>query len=45
MGEKHVHGSMDVTEHEKTFAGMINISKWVVIGSAAFLIFLAIVNG
>ena len=45
MGEKHEHGSMDVTEQEKTFAGMITWSKWVVIGSAAFLIFLAIVNG
>ena len=45
MADKHVHGSMDTTEHEKTFVGMLNWAKWVCIGSAAFLIFLATVNG
>ena len=45
MAEKHEHGTMDITEQEKTFVGMMNWAKWVVIGSAVFLIFLAIVNG
>ena len=45
MGEKHEHGTMDITEQEKTFAGMMTWAKWVVIGTAVFLIFLAIVNG
>ncbi len=39
---KHEHGKMDISEHEKTFVGFLNWSKWVVIGVFAFLIYLAI---
>jgi len=44
MGEKHEHGTMDTKVQEETFAGTIRVSKYVVIGSIAFLVFLAIVN-
>ena len=40
----HKHGEMDVTEHEKTFAGFVTWSKNVAIFSIAVLIFLAIFN-
>lgn len=40
----HEHGKMDITEQEKTFAGFISVSTWVVIISIAALIFLAIFN-
>ena len=41
---KHEHGSMDVTEQEKTFAGFIKVSAWVVYLSIGALIFMAIFN-
>ncbi len=28
---EHKHGSMDIKTHEKTFAGFVTFSKWVVI--------------
>ncbi len=43
MGE-HKHGSMDVTEQEKTFAGFIRVSMWVAGLSIGAVIFLAIFN-
>ncbi len=42
---KYEHGSMDVTEREKMFAGFLNYSKWIIIAIIAILILLAIVNG
>ena len=41
---EHNHGEMDVTDHEKTFAGFITWSKNVAIFSIGVLIFLAIFN-
>jgi hypothetical protein len=41
---EHKHGSMDVKDHEKTFAGFIKftqVSVYVIIG---ILIFMALVN-
>ncbi len=38
-------GSMDIEDQEKTFAGFVNFTKWGIIGSIVFLIFLALVNG
>ncbi|HSF96801.1 MAG TPA: aa3-type cytochrome c oxidase subunit IV [Thermohalobaculum sp.] len=43
MGE-FKHGSMDTTEQEKTFAGLIKASILVCVVSAVALIFLAIVG-
>ena len=40
----HKHGSMDVKEHEKTFAGFVNFTKWSVIVIVGLLIFLALAN-
>ena len=40
----HKHGEMDITSHEKTFAGFITWSKNVAIACIAVLIFLAIFN-
>lgn len=40
----HKHGEMDVSAQEKTFAGFIRVSTWVVAISIGVLIFLALVN-
>lgn len=40
----HKHGEMDITTHEKTFAGFITWSKNVAIVSILIIIFLAIFN-
>ncbi len=40
----HKHGSMDIREHEKTFAGFIRMSIWGVVVTFAVLIFLGLVN-
>lgn len=40
----HKHGSMDVKDHEKTFAGFVTFTKWSVIVIVGLLIFLALVN-
>ena len=36
------HGSMDITEQEKTFAGFMKASTWMVVVVIAVLVFLAI---
>jgi len=40
----HKHGSMDIREQEKTFAGFVRMSIWVTGISIAILIFMALVN-
>jgi Ni,Fe-hydrogenase I cytochrome b subunit len=41
---EHKHGSMDIREQEKTFAGFVRMSIWVAGISIAILIFMALVN-
>lgn len=41
---KHEHGSMDIREHEKTFAGFLRASIWVAGVAIGILIFLALAN-
>ncbi len=41
---EHEHGKMDITEHEKTFAGFLRMSAWVCGISIGILVFLAIFN-
>ncbi len=38
-------GSMDTTDHEKTFASFVTIVTRTVIGIILILIFMALVNG
>ena len=38
------HGSMDISYHEKVFAGFVKFSFWVCIFSFAVLVFLALFN-
>ncbi len=45
MAEHHQHGSMDTSEHEKTFATFMTITSRVAIVIILALIFLALVNG
>lgn len=40
----HKNGSMDTTEQQKTFAGLIKVSVGVCVVTAITLIFLAIVG-
>jgi len=40
--QEHKHGSMDTSAQEKTFAGFVNVTKWVVIVIIALLVFLAL---
>jgi hypothetical protein len=40
----HKHGSMPVTEQEKTFAGFIRFVSWGIGISIGILIFLALAN-
>ena len=42
---EHKHGTMDVTEQEKTFEGFMRFAARVAIFVIVFLIFLALVNG
>ncbi len=37
-------GSMDLSEHKRTFAGFVRLSTWVIGLSVAVLIFMALVN-
>ncbi|WP_111558406.1 aa3-type cytochrome c oxidase subunit IV [Paracoccus sediminilitoris] len=37
-------GTMDITEHQKTFAGFIRATIWVICLSLAALIFMALTN-
>ena len=39
---EHEHGSMDVTEQEKTFAGFVRWSAYTLVIVAIILIFLAL---
>lgn len=41
---EHVHGTMDIRAQEKTFAGFVRLSIWVVCLSFAVLIFMALTN-
>lgn len=41
---EHKHGSMNIRDHEKTFAGFIRMSVWVAGISIGILIFMALVN-
>ena len=41
---EHKHGSMDISHHQKTFAGFVKLSTWVVIISFGVLIFMALTN-
>ena len=41
---EHKHGSMDIREHEKTFAGFIKLAMWTAGISIGILIFMALVN-
>ena len=41
---EHKHGSMNIRAQEKTFAGFIRLSIWVVCISIAILIFMGLVN-
>lgn len=36
------NGSMDITEHQKTWAGFMTLVKWIAFGCVLLLIFLAI---
>lgn len=40
----HKHGEMDISEHQKTFAGFIRMAIWVSGISIGVLIFMALVN-
>ena len=42
--DEYKHGSMDTTEQEKTFAGLMTVSVWVAVLTALTLIFLAFVG-
>jgi hypothetical protein len=42
MADEHKHGEMDITEHEKTFAGFMTLTKWVTISIIVILLLLAI---
>jgi hypothetical protein len=41
---EHKHGSMDIRDQERTFAGFIRMSTWVVAIAIGILIFLALAN-
>lgn len=40
----HEHGSMDITTHQKTFAGFIRVAAWVGVIAILILIFMALTN-
>lgn len=42
--QEHVHGTMDISQHEKTFSGFMRFWVWLFGGTIAILIFLAIFN-
>ena len=41
---EHKHGSMDITDQEKTFEGFVKFATWVAGISIGILIFMALVN-
>lgn len=44
MADDHKHGSMDVSDQEKTFAGFVKFTTYSIIGILVFLVFLAMVG-
>lgn len=42
--QEHEHGSMDITDQEKTFDGFVKFTTYAVIGILIFLVFLALVG-
>lgn len=40
----HVHGTMETSAQEKTYAGFVATTKWSVIVILAILVFLALVG-
>ncbi len=42
--DEHKHGSMDIREQEKTFAGFIRLAVWTVVIVVVVLVFLALAN-
>ncbi|MDS9467100.1 aa3-type cytochrome c oxidase subunit IV [Paracoccus sp. MBLB3053] len=41
---EHKHGEMDISEHQKTFAGFIKAATWVSGLAIGVLIFMALTN-
>jgi Ni,Fe-hydrogenase I cytochrome b subunit len=41
---EYVHGSMNIRAQEKTFAGFIRMTTWVVVVVICVLIFMGLVN-
>ncbi len=41
---EHLHGTMDVTAHERTFHGFVRLAAWNALAIAVVLIFLALAN-
>ncbi|MFE3835900.1 aa3-type cytochrome c oxidase subunit IV [Pseudogemmobacter sonorensis] len=41
---EHKHGSMDIREHEKTFAGFIKFTTWTTVLIFVVLVILALAN-
>lgn len=41
---EHEHGTMDIREHEKMFAGFVRFSTWATVLALAVLVFLALTN-
>ena len=42
--DEHKHGSMDIRAQEKTFAGFVRLSIWVVCIAIGVLIFMGLTN-
>ncbi|MEO1137965.1 MAG: aa3-type cytochrome c oxidase subunit IV [Pseudomonadota bacterium] len=45
MADDHKHGEMNIEVQEKTFEGFVKVAAYTIIGSFAFLIFVAMING
>jgi Ni,Fe-hydrogenase I cytochrome b subunit len=44
MATQHQHGSMDITQQQKTFHGFIRLASWTGMASILVLIFMALTN-
>lgn len=44
MADEHKHGSMDIKDQEKTFAGFVKFTNYSIVAIIAVLIFLALFN-
>lgn len=42
---KYDHGSMDISEQEKTFSGFLKFAGYGMLGALVFLFLLGLVNG